>query len=84
MNICQVVGSKCYQIKKKKRKKEKQERGIESSRRGKAAILYVMSMSIFREDLSSSGNSKCKGPEAGGARLVQGTATMSVWLDQSE
>ena len=64
MNICQVVGSKCYQIKKKKRNKEKQERGIESSRIGKAAILYVISMSIFREDLSSSGNSKCKGPEA--------------------
>lgn len=68
-------GSKCYQ--KKKRKKEKQERGIESSRRGKAAILYVMSMRIFGDDLSSIGNSMCKGPEAR-VYLMQSRNSMEV------
>ena len=50
---------------KKERKKERKAgKRDKSSRRGKAAILYVMSMRISREDLSSSGNNKCKGPEA--------------------
>lgn len=61
----------------KKKKKEKQERGIESSRRGKAAILYMMSMRIFGDDFSSSGNSMCKGPEAR-VYLMQSGNSMEV------
>ena len=74
MNICQVVASA---IRKKERKKEKQERGIESSRRRKAAIRYMMSMRIFGDDLSSSGNSMCKGPEAR-VYLMQSGNSMEV------
>ena len=58
-------------------REKKQERGIESARRGKAAILYGMSMRISREDLSSRGNSKCKGPEAK-VYLMQSRNNMEV------